>query len=477
MSEALLVVDVSGRVMRTNRAAKTLLQLRDDGAVGQRAIDLLRNPEIPSTPAELLARDPGGRLLLETELAFGSGKKMAVGVSCGTVKDRTGNVTGLLLVVRDISERKQAEEARSRLAAIVESSDDAIISKDLNGTITNWNAGATRLFGYSPEEVIGKSILVLFPPELQHEELGILAKIRAGERIEHYESQRVTKQGKRIEVSLTISPVRDGSGRLIGASKIARDITARKQTEEMLRRTEKLATAGRLAASIAHEINNPLAAVTNLLYLMKKRPAKLNEYLELATQELDRVIHISKQTLGFYRDSSVAATVNVAALLDSVLRLYARRLESRAIRVKTDYDQESYIMALEGELRQLFSNLILNALDAMGDGGTLQLKVSRAHSWKQPGIWGVRVTIADSGSGIAPEHKKNIFEAFYTTKTDIGTGLGLWLAQGIVKKHNGMIRFRSSTAPGASGTVFSVFLPYNAVQQAGRAETAASLKP
>jgi PAS domain S-box-containing protein len=380
-------------------------------------------------------------------------------------------------VVRDISERKQAEEARSRLAAIVESSDDAIISKDLNGTITNWNAGATRLFGYSPEEVIGKSILVLFPPELQHEELGILAKIRAGERIEHYESQRVTKQGKRIEVSLTISPVRDGSGRLIGASKIARDITARKQTEEMLRRTEKLATAGRLAASIAHEINNPLAAVTNLLYLMKKRPAKLNEYLELATQELDRVIHISKQTLGFYRDSSVAATVNVAALLDSVLRLYARRLESRAIRVKTDYDQESYIMALEGELRQLFSNLILNALDAMGDGGTLQLKVSRAHSWKQPGIWGVRVTIADSGSGIAPEHKKNIFEAFYTTKTDIGTGLGLWLAQGIVKKHNGMIRFRSSTAPGASGTVFSVFLPYNAVQQAGRAETAASLKP
>lgn len=465
MSEALFLIDISGRVMRTNRAAAMLLHCADGEARGRLISDLLINPEIPATPDELLARDSRGRLYVETELRAQSRRDISVSVSCSIVTDRSGNTIGLLLVIRDITERRQAEEARSRLAAIVESSEDAIIGEDLNGIITTWNAGATRLFGYSPEETAGRSVLLLIPPDLHGEEAEILGKIRRGERIDHFESQRVTKDGRRIQVALTISPVRDGAGKLIGASKIVRDISGQKQAEEALRKSEKLAAAGRLAASIAHEINNPLAAVTNLLYLMKKNPLKSSKYLELATQELDRVIHISKQTLGFYRDTSVPSEINVSELLDSIMYIYARRLEGREITVKTAYDQEAKIVALAGEIRQVFSNLISNALDAMPNGGILTVKVSRVRNWNEPRVCGVRVSVRDTGTGIHREHIGKIFEAFYTTKTDVGTGLGLWVTHGIVKKHRGSIRFRSKTVVGESGTVFSVFLPEGRLKQ------------
>lgn len=462
MSEALFLVDTSGYVIRINRAAAALLSNSSIESTGRRISDLLSNPEIPSSPDEMLSRDPQGRLYLETELRRGAGDSISVSVSCSLVNDRSGKVTGLLLVLHDITERKQAELARSQLGAIVESSDDAIVGKDLNGIITHWNAGAERTFGYSPDEIIGKSVLTLIPPDLHHEEPEILAKIRRGERIEHYESQRVTKEGKRIDVALTISPVKDSSGKLIGASKIARDISGRKLAEEALRRSEKLAAAGRLAASIAHEINNPLAAVTNLLYLMGKHPDKSGRYLELATQELDRVIHISKQTLGFYRDTSTPVEIELADLFDNILYIYARRLEGRNIEIKRAYDPDAKIMAFSGEIRQVFSNFVSNAFDAMPHGGRLIIKISRARSWKDPRISGVRVSVADTGIGIPREHAKHIFEAFYTTKQDVGTGLGLWVTNGIIQKHHGSIRYRSSTSEGKSGTVFSVFLPEKA---------------
>ena len=163
----------------------------------------------------------------------------------------------------------RTEQTESRLAAIVESSEDAILGKSLEGKITTWNAAATRLFGYTPQEILGKSVLLIVPPELHAEEMDIFRKLRTGERIQRQETQRCTRDGRRLDVSLTISPIRDAAGDVIGVSSIVRDITARKQEEEKLRIAEKLATAGRFAATIAHEINNPLAAVTNLIYLAK----------------------------------------------------------------------------------------------------------------------------------------------------------------------------------------------------------------
>lgn len=348
------------------------------------------------------------------------------------------------------------EQSESRLAAIVESSEDAILAKDLDGTITSWNAAATRLFGYEPSEIIGKSILLLVPPELHEQEYEILKKLRAGERIQHRETQRLKKSGAPVDVSLTISPIKDATGKVIGASNITRDITARKAAEEKLRITEKLAATGRLAATIAHEINNPLEAVTNLLYLAKKRPANSLKYLQIAEEELERVAQITKQTLGFYRDTSAVAPVDLRAVLDDVLTLYSKRLETRAIAVVKQYEEEAVIEGMAGEIRQVFANVIGNAVEAMPQGGRLTARISVRAKARVPGV---RVTISDTGGGIETENLKKIFEPFFTTKKEVGTGLGLWLTKTLVERHGGRIKVRSSVKPGSSGSVFSVFFP------------------
>ncbi|HEY4675934.1 MAG TPA: PAS domain S-box protein, partial [Candidatus Angelobacter sp.] len=347
-------------------------------------------------------------------------------------------------------------------AAIVESSDDAIASKDLNGVITSWNKSAEKLFGYTANEIIGKPVTLIIPPELHHDEDMILSKIRRGEKIEHFETIRVHKNGEKIEVSLTISPVKDDNGKVIGAAKIVRNITEANKIERALQTTEKLAAAGRMAATVAHEINNPLEAVTNLVYLAKRDLSsndRVKGYLELAGRELDRVAHITRQTLGFYRDTSAPVQLNVSQTLDDLLLLYEKRLESRGVNVLRQFEKDLEITALAGEIRQAFSNLITNALDAMPEGGTLVLRVSKSHEWSNCNLPGVRITILDTGSGIEAKHRKNVFQPFFTTKRDVGTGLGLWITRGIVEKHRGSIRMKSRTGQNGHGTAFSIFLP------------------
>jgi PAS domain S-box-containing protein len=371
-----------------------------------------------------------------------------------------GTFEGYIGGCLDIHEQREAREAQRRLAAIVESSDDAIASKDLNGIVTSWNKAAERLFGYKAEEIIGKPILTIIPPELHSDEDMILGKIRRGERIEHFETVRVTKSGERIEVSLTISPVKDSTGRVIGAAKIVRNITENKKIERALRITEKLAAAGRLAATVAHEINNPLEAVTNLVYLTRRdlqNTERAEAHLALAGRELDRVAHIARQTLGFYRDTSSPVRFNVSRAIDDLLVLYEKRFEARNIKITKQYRGEIEITALAGEVRQALSNIITNAIDAMPEGGALVIRVSPA--WNNSGVPGVRITILDTGSGIARQHRKNLFQPFFTTKQDVGTGLGLWITRNIVDKHQGLIQVKSRTGAGSHGTAFSIFLP------------------
>ena len=358
--------------------------------------------------------------------------------------------------------QRTAEVNQARLAAIVQSSDDAILSKTLDGIITSWNKGAERLYGYTEAEVVGKHVSLLSPPELPNDIPMIMSKLRSGDQVQHHETTRMRKDGTRMEISVSVSPVHDLAGNVIGASTIARDITGRKAAEETLRKTEKLAATGRLAASIAHEINNPLEAVTNLLYLLRKNPSldeKGRKHLSFAEQELERVAHISKQTLGFYRQISSTSRIDVARTLESALSVYSHKLEGQSIKVETRLEAGTEIQALAGEIRQVFSNLIANSIDAMPGGGTLILKVSKSHAWGNGNRRGVRVVIADTGSGITPAQQSRLFEPFFTTKRDVGTGLGLWVSKNIVQNHEGSIQVRSSVRPGKSGTVFSVFLP------------------
>jgi PAS domain S-box-containing protein len=360
--------------------------------------------------------------------------------------------------------RKDAAEREARIAAIVESSNDAIVSKDLNGIVTSWNKRAEQIFGYKAEEMIGKSILLLIPSELHRDEDMILSKTRRGERIDHFETVRLTKQGERIHVSLTISPVKDRNGNIIGAAKIVRDITETKKIERALHTTEKLAAAGRLAATIAHEMNNPLEAINNLVFLARhdlSNPQRAAEYLDSAERELNRVAHITRQTLGFYRDSSAPVRLSVAKILDDLLYLYEKRLETRQIKVTRRYEPDVEITALAGEIRQAFSNLISNSIDAMPRGGSLVIRVSKSREWSNGLQAGARVTILDTGCGIAFPDRRDLFEPFFTTKADAGTGLGLWITKNIVEKHHGTIRFRSRTSAMEHGTAFSIFLPSN----------------
>lgn len=231
-----------------------------------------------------------------------------------------------------------------------------------------------------------------------------------------------------------------------------------------LRENQKLITLGRLAASIAHEINNPLEAVTNLLYLLGQEqglPESARSYLGLAQRELGRVGQISRQTLNFSREAASPVGTRIDHVLDDVLSLYSRRIAEKDIRVEREYSCQDQAVVYPGEMRQVFSNLIVNAVDASSPRGSLRIRIRSAQSWTDPGARGIRVTVADNGSGIDPVIQRRLGEPFFTTKGHRGTGLGLWVTRSIILRYGGEIHLRSSVAPSHHGTVFSVFLPTN----------------
>ena len=386
-------------------------------------------------------------------------------VSGKRVDDVRGAIPPVIfLAIEDITERELTATTSARLAAVVESSDDAIITKDLNGIIQTWNPGAERIFGYTQQEAIGKPITMLFPADRLSEEERILEHIRRGEHIDHYESVRRRKDGSLLNVSLTISPLVDATGQIVGASKIARNITERKQTEAALIKSEKLAVAGRLAAVLAHEINNPLQAVTNLVALLGRSPnmdSRDQEFVRTAADELSRVNRLTQQALRFYRESSSPTAVNVKEEIESVLDLYGKRITAKNITVTKQFETDgASIISYPGEIRQIFSTLLINAMDAVPVGGRFALRISQSADWrKTPTVDGLRVTLADSGCGIPAHNASRIFEPFFTTKGENGTGLGLWVARGIADRLGGSIRMRSRVHPENGGTCFSVFLP------------------
>jgi PAS domain S-box-containing protein len=491
----------------------------------------------------------------------------------------------VLATIQDITERKRTEEAYHQLSAIVESSDDAIIGKTIEGVITSWNQGAARLYGYSRVEMVGQPIAVLIPMDHLDEGPEILRRIANGDRIEQYETLRRKKDGSLVDVLLKISPIFDGLGNVVGASTIARDISdrkraelqiqesrlllekfiehapasmamfdrnmcyllatnqwlrdcgvereailgkshyevipdllehwkeahrrglagevlgaeeiwgmldgsprtisweihpwgasgtgaggiiiimqdisARKRAEQALLHSEKLASVGRMAATVAHEINNPLAAVSNLLFLthsVNDLPESARQYLELADAELKRVAHITRQSLGFYREITVPTRTSVSTVLESVVDLLQSRIEAKQAVIEKQWDENLEITAVAGELRQVFSNLLANSLEAIDQKGVVTLRSSIGVVLKD-GRRCIRVTVADNGKGIVANSRQRLFEPFFTTKGAIGTGLGLWVSKQIIDKHGGTIRMRSSTDGPRRGTVFSVVLP------------------
>jgi len=462
--DPILSKDLDGNILSWNEAATRVFGYRIDEIVGRSILTLVPR-DLHHEEYEILRRIQSGKRIdpFETVRVAKNGKRVPVSVKISPIKDESGSVVGAATMVQDISERKRNDESLFQLAAIVDSADDAIVSKDLNGIVKTWNASAQRMFGYTAEEMIGQPILRLIPKDLQYEEDEILRKLRAGEKIDHYETTRVRKNGERFEVSVTISPIRDATGRVIAASKIARDISDRKRVERLLMQSEKLAATGRMAASIAHEINNPLEAVMNLVYLARQsapKDSKTSQHLIIAESELERVSHIARQTLGYYRDTASPIELHLHELIENVLTVYNSRLIAKGISVDTQFNDLQKITVSKGEMLQVFSNVIANAVDAMQKGGTLKIS---ARNLIGIGGDGIQVQVRDNGIGIQPEHMEKIFEPFFTTKGDLGTGIGLWVAKQLIEKRGGEISIISSTEAASSGTTVTIFLPFAAL--------------
>ena len=362
-------------------------------------------------------------------------------------------------LVEERTEALRQSEAEFRTRAdLLELATEAIIVRDMSGAIQFWNAGAEELYGWSRDEVIGRDIhdllCTIFPVSRTEVESSL-----SGWGKWHGNLTQKTRDGRQITVACRKTINRDGNAIL----EVIRDMTLQIRAEEALRETEKLAAMGRVAGIIAHEINNPLAAITNLFYLLRNHPSldsQAQHFAELAEEELTRVSYITRQTLTFYRDSKQPVPVSIHELVDNVVELQERRMKSSRIHLKKRYFPSSIIIGFPVELRQIFLNLVANAIQAMQEGGTLRITVRDAgdpHSQNR----GTAVFITDTGSGIKPEVAHRLFEPFFSTNATKGTGLGLWISKGILQKYNGQISFRSYRGQFGSATCFKVFIPVN----------------
>ena len=363
----------------------------------------------------------------------------------------------------------QAEERALRLAAIVDSSDDAIISKDLDGTVRGWNPAAERIFGYTAAEMVGQSVFRLIPPELHAEEHAILARIRRGEHVAHYETTRLRKDGQRIVIALTVSPIRDAGGALVGASAIKRDVTGQRGLEAQLRHAQQLDAIGQLAGGVAHDFNNILTAISGYTaFLLRDLAADDRRRADLMgiQDAADRAATLTQQLLAFGRKQMVQPTVvDLREALDDTGRMLRRLLGEHIDLVITPGPIVSPVLADRGQLGQVLVNLAVNARDAMPDGGRLTIEArdtplteeyADSHLAVSPGCY-VLLAVSDTGQGMTPEVRARIFEPFFTTKPrGKGTGLGLSTVFGIVKQSGGHIFVYSE--PG-HGTTVKVYLP------------------
>lgn len=378
--------------------------------------------------------------------------------------------------IAEITERSdQLFESQQWFKTTLESIGDAVIACNNRGGVTFMNAVSEKLTGWTLADAKGRPLEKVFRivnEETREKVENPVAKVR---RLKHVvglanHTVLIARDGREYMIDDSAAPIMSGAGKMIGVVLVFRDITEERRIETALVASEKLAVAGRLAASIAHEIHNPLDSVANLHYLLEQEndPEKRAEYLRLAQQELTRTMQISRTMLSLYREPKAPIQIDLRELIEGVLLLLDRRLQHQGISLETNIGGELAVEGFPAELRQVFTNLVVNAIEAAGQKGRIRIRMEHAEAGELRGA-GAIIEVADSGPGIPADAAKKLFQPFFTTKGADGTGLGLWVSMGIVQKHGGSIALIESTDPEMPGACIRVFLPaHTLARQAGQ---------
>lgn len=473
IGDGVIATDVHGRVTMMNPVSEALTGWAMSDARGRLLTEVFH---IVNETTRREVENPALRSLRDgvivglanhTILIAKDGVERAIDDSAAPIRCAKGELVGCVLVFRDITDHRKAEQAQARLAAIIDSSDDAIISKELDGTISSWNWGAERLFGYTASEAIGRSILILIPPDRGEEERSILDRIRRGVRIENYDTVRRRKDGSDVDISLTVSPIVDAAGAVVGASKIARDITGRKRAEEDLRRAKEAAETANIAkdnflATLSHELRTPLTPVLATLGMWesaRQLPADMRDDLSMIRRNIDLEARLIDDLLDLTRIVKGKLTLHlevldVQKLLDSVVGMYKSEINNKKIHLELHTQAEQcHVRADPGRLQQAFWNLLKNAVKFTPQGGRIDVSTRNdAHGH-------VQILVADTGIGINSQMLRRLFQPFEqeTAGRYGGLGLGLAITKTLMDAQGGQIEAQSE-GPGR-GATFIITLP------------------
>lgn len=462
IGDAVIVTNAEGHVSRMNPIAESLTGWTIAEAEGRPLTEVFcivseatrATVESPVEKVKRLGTIEG--LANHTILESRNGSEIHIDDSAAPIRSDSGDLTGIVLVFRDINERRAAESQRETLTQelnqVLTATTDAIVSVNRRWVMTYTNPAAKQLYG----DLVGKNVWEAFPNAVFEDSPYVKHYNRAMENGVSSDFEAYYPEPLNVWLHIMVHPTKDG------IVTFSRDITHHKRSEAALLRSEKLAAVGRLASSIAHEINNPLEAVMNLIYLAREqvKDPEAQALLQVADQEIRRVSVIANQTLRFHKQPSNPRAIRCYDLLSTVLSIYQGRLKNSGISVDKRTRTEKPVVCFEGDIRQVLLNLIGNAIDAMPTGGRLMIRERSATEWST-GREGIVVTVADTGCGMSQELLRKVFDPFFTTKGIGGTGLGLWVSHEIVERHHGSLRVRSSQRQGHRGTVFTLFLPLN----------------
>jgi len=471
--ELIAIGDPDGHITYANRAFLKAFGYSEEEILGRHFSCTIS----PRNPAALLAEIAEGQTkYLEGDGWQGEclrirrdGTEFPVLLSRGQIKNPEGRAVGTFGVSRDITGRKRQEEDTRRLAAIVESSFDAIMSTTLEGVVLTWNSGAERIYGYSAAEIIGRHIGIVVPPERQDEFSDVLGKVKRGEKLEQFETTGVRKDGRQIHILLTASPIKDATGRIDGISDIVRDISDDKRMEQMFRQAQKMEAVGRLAGGVAHDFNNLLGVIIGYTETLLDRighDAELRAQAEQIGKAADRAASLTRQLLAFSRQQVLQPKIlNLDTVVGEMEKMLHRLIGEDVEILTIQNPSPGSVRADQGQMEQVIMNLAVNARDAMPHGGKLIIETSNVDVGEEyalshrPFLAGpyVLLTVSDTGVGMDQETKAHLFEPFFTTKElGRGTGLGLATVYGVVKQSGGYIWAYSE--PG-QGSVFKIYLP------------------